>query len=76
MNLKRLHRHIFGLDGLKRWLLADSVGTSPRYLGQVARGERRASADLAGRLEDATNGRIKRADVCEACSKCPYARGK
>ena len=76
MNLKRLYRHVFSLTPWQRDVLASLTGTSARYLGQLARGERHASADLAGRLEDATGGAVKRVDVCEACSKCPYARGK
>lgn len=74
MNLKKFHRFLFSLSSWQRDHIAERTGTSARYLGQVARGERRASADLAGRIQVATTGEIKRVDVCEACSQCPYAR--
>lgn len=72
--MTKFHRYLFGLSTWARSVLAVAAGTSPRYLGQVARGERQASADLAGRIEVATMGAIKRSDICEACAKCPHIK--
>lgn len=67
---------------LKTWLTANRglreriamrAGTSVAYLMQVANGARSASAALAADLEKA--GGPPREHTCEACSKCPYAKG-
>jgi hypothetical protein len=64
-------------------LLAQKVGTTKGQLYQLSGGHRRASADMAGRIESATiemakasKGRLPivyRTDVCEACRACQYA---
>jgi len=64
--------------------LAETAGTSREYLYQLANNARTASADLAGRIEDAAEElrkkskgrlpRVTRADLCPACNSCPHAR--
>lgn len=63
--------------------LAERIGSSRGMLYQYAGGHRQASADMAGRIEDATaamhkasKGRLPkvvRTDVCAACRSCQYA---
>jgi hypothetical protein len=66
--------------------LAIKAGTSLNMLYQLSYGNRNASADLAGRIEDGVkriNKRkrhtplpeIGRGDLCEACAKCRFYRG-
>lgn len=65
-------------------LLAEKVGTSVGMLRQYSGGHRHASAETAGRIEEATavmhkasKGRLPkvvRTDICGACRKCPYAQ--
>ena len=62
--------------------LAKAAGTSRAYLYQLGYGTRRASADLASRLEKAaavmhrkSKGRLPllpRGEVCAACAECPF----
>ena len=78
---------------LKAWLvaatvddirkLADTAGTSPAYLHQLATGHRSASAESAGRIADAANAirkrrpvlpALSRAMLCAACAECPHAK--
>ena len=79
-------------DKLKSWLLAASdagllltlrsdVGTSAKYILEVIAGRRRASATLAGALEDFSERRrkkgvplpeLRRGDVSPTCADCPY----
>ncbi len=64
--------------------LATAIGTTRNHLYQLAGGHRKASADMAGRIEDATTAlhkasrgrlpRIYRTDLCAACQSCEYAR--
>lgn len=63
--------------------LAANAGTSHKYLYRLASGERRASAELAGALEDAAEAlrrgskgrlpRLMRYHLCNACASCPFA---
>jgi len=63
--------------------LAVAAGTTRRYLYHLASGKRRASAELAGRLEDAAAiitraskrrlPKLSRTALCTACATCPYA---
>lgn len=79
---------------LKHWMtlataaeqktLAKHAKTSRAYLHHLANGERDASADMAGKLEEASKKMRKaskyrlpilnRSELCLACSQCPYAR--
>lgn len=83
------------MDALKDWMarastlekheMARLAQTSVAYLHQIATGHRKASAELAGRLEIASGiladktanvlPRLRRLDLCAACAVCPYARG-
>ena len=64
--------------------LATAIGSTRNHLYQLAGGHRKASADMAGRIEQATaafskstKGRlptIYRTDLCAACQSCEYAR--
>jgi len=60
---KRFLDHWGDLSAKAKRRLAAGVGNSPEYLRLVAYGHRRASADLAVRLEKATAGGVKRADL-------------
>lgn len=63
-------------------MLAAAAETSRAYLYRLASGARTASAELAGRLEEAaadlravSKGRLPvltRGDLCPACAGCPY----
>lgn len=63
--------------------LAIKARTSLNMLYQLSAGHRRASADLAGKIEAgiasmakrkraAVLPAVQRGDLCEACSKCKY----
>ena len=65
--------------------LARLCETSPAYLSQIANGHRRASAEMAGKIEQATFEirdetedaqkrlpKLYRGDLVAACAKCPY----
>lgn len=64
--------------------LALNSGSSRPYLYKLARGERTASAELAGAIEQAAKGlrakskgrlpRLLRTDLCPACAGCPFAK--
>lgn len=66
--------------------LAHRVGTSIAYLRQISYEVRVPSASTAGAIETVaaemhkeTNGRLpelRRADLCPACSGCPYSKFK
>lgn len=43
--------------------LAEAVGTNERYLWQIATGRRKASPALAKRIETATGGKVKKAEL-------------
>jgi DNA-binding transcriptional regulator YdaS (Cro superfamily) len=47
----------------RRHALAVATERSPHYLYQVATNRRRASAELARAIEDATNGEVTRASL-------------
>lgn len=61
--------------------LAKLSGTSMIYLYSIAAGERKASAELAGRIEEASHKmrleahlpELLRSDICPTCRKCPYS---
>lgn len=84
------------MNNLKAWLrissraekmaLAEAAGTKYMYLYHLSNSEadygRGASAELAGRLEDAAQPinaenpalpPLRRPDMCAACRQCPYA---
>lgn len=62
----------------ERKKLIKSAKISLDTVYKLVNGERGASAEVAGRIEGALAGMdrppdISRADICDACSKCPYA---
>jgi len=69
----------------ERQALAAAAGTSPNYLYQIASGRREVSAAMAAVIEKAAYPisklskkrlpRVKREDLCKACSECPYRPG-
>ena len=69
-------------SGAEQAVLADFAKTSRRYLYKLANGSKVASAELAGRIEQAaaiirkenpTLPRLLRTDLCPACAGCPFA---
>lgn len=68
---------------VERDLLAEKVGTTIGQLYQLSGGHRQASAEMAGRIESATEvmhkhskgrlPRVYRTDLCDACRSCQYA---
>lgn len=75
-----------GLRAFKKWwreaspeakkCAAKKAKTSYFHLSNLATVEGKTiGADLAGRLEVATGGAVKRGDLCEACRGCSYYRG-
>lgn len=82
------------MDGLKQWMIAAVPaeirelallsGTSRGYLYQLANGQRKASAEIAGNVAAAAKAirvgkerrlpRLGREGVSAVCSKCEYAR--
>lgn len=63
--------------------LSELSGVTRSYLYQIARGKRKASSDVAGRIETAartlsryevTPGQLPRYEIAEACRNCPYAQ--
>lgn len=68
---------------LEKEILASQAQTAMRYLYALSNGERTASADVAGRMEQSmkelrkkSKGRlpkVTRVDLCPACAACPYS---
>lgn len=52
--------------------LARAVKSSVSTLRHVVYGQRAASADLAGRIEEALNFQLTRGDLCDTCKRCVY----
>lgn len=61
--------------------LVDLAGTSLAYLKHIAKGRRKASSELAGKIEDGalmlilerrTLPQLSRGDISETCGECPY----
>lgn len=81
---KKLRNWLEHADPGQRERLATLARTSHGYLNQLAYGYRIASAEIAGRIEKATEGisksnkhnlpAIRREDICPACKTCPWAK--
>jgi len=56
----------------KRRAVAKGADTSPAQLHHLVTGYRKASSDLAARIEAASNGEVTRADINETCRSCKY----
>lgn len=71
---------------VEQFELAKLADTSRVYLYHLANGKRQASATMAARIELASvvmrrksKNRLpllKRTNLCVACGKCPFAKGK
>lgn len=77
MNPLLEHTYTLTADGRKA--LAARIGTSPAGLHQMAhsyrtKGRLSLTADLAARVEAATDGAVRREDCCIACGKCDLAK--
>ena len=72
--IKPLQKYLGTLDTWGKRNFATTVGTSPAYLGQLARGERTASAELACTIDEVTEGKVSRMDLCPACHSCRFAQ--
>lgn len=62
----------------ERRKLIKTARVSLDMIYKITQGQRSPSAEVAGRLETALGTLerppdITRADICEACSECPYA---
>lgn len=65
------------LDSKQRAQLAKKLKTSPGVLLHLKSGFRKASADMASRIERAARSLgwdIQRESLCEACKKCELAK--
>ena len=51
-------------------------GSSYNALSNVAHARKKIGPELAGRLEDATRGALKRGDLSEICRRCRYYKGE
>ena len=71
---KTLRKWLQSTDPAQQKRLTRRARTSVGHLKQLATGNRAASADLAGRIETASEGAIPRTSLCAACGKCPYAK--
>lgn len=70
------------ISNFKRWMkqsspdekkaLAKGAKTSVNMLYQLGYGTRKASSELAARVENAAAGEIARGDLNATCEKCPY----
>ena len=77
MNPLLEHTYTLPADGRKA--LAARIGTSPAGLHQLShayrtKGVLSLTADLAARVEAATDGAVLREQCCQACGKCDLAR--
>ena len=52
--------------------LAKRAGSSYVALSNAAHGFRQIGAERAGRLEAASDGQLKRGELCATCARCPY----
>lgn len=65
------------LSSKQRMRLAKKVGTSPGVLLHLKSGFRKASAEMASKIERAARAlgwSIRRESLCEACKKCELAK--
>lgn len=77
------------MNPLKKWLskatphdraeLAETLGMSPGMLRWIAGGYRTEGkidldAKLAVKIEHATEGAVRREQLCRACARCEYAK--
>lgn len=78
--MKKLKLWLASANAADKAWLARKAKTSLAYLRQIASGHRIASADIAGRIEDATTAKaqtcslpvIRRGELAPACRECPY----
>lgn len=81
--MKKLKQWLAQATAAEKEWLAKKTKTSLAYLRQIASGHRIASADIAGRIEDATEFKatssatcnlpvIRRGELAPACRNCPY----
>lgn len=73
------------ISNFKRWMaksspdekrsVAKRAKTSLALLYQLGYETRRASSDLAGRIEQASDGAVTRGDLNSTCEKCLYFKG-
>lgn len=63
----------------QRELLAKYAKTSLKYLWHLAGGQRKASAEMAAKIEAASDRvsrtgmyRLKRGEISKTCAKCPF----
>jgi hypothetical protein len=70
------------ISNFKRWMsksspedkkaVAKRAKTTVPLLYQLGYETRKASNDLAARIEQASDGAVTRADLNSTCDKCPY----
>lgn len=81
--LIQLRQFMSAAKAEQRKALAKVAGTSVAHLYHLLSGHRKASAELAGRIEhaaatlrkdDRTLPAVKRSDICKACAECEYAK--
>lgn len=77
--MNALSQYMSGLTADGRKALAARIGTSPAGLHQLHKAYRTAgklslTADLAARVEAATDGAVRREDCCVACGRCDLAK--
>jgi DNA-binding transcriptional regulator YdaS (Cro superfamily) len=73
---KKLAAWLADATAAQRARVAKAAGTSVNYLYQIGGGHRVTGAGLARSIELATGGDVLRTDLCPACSKCEYAKGR
>jgi hypothetical protein len=71
MNLERFKSWMKATTVEQKQRAADTAQTSVAHLYQLASGHRKASADLAARLESAIEP-LDRGDIAEACQNCCF----
>lgn len=76
MKLKKFAQWWKTASAMQKRQVAKNAKSSYSHLSNVVHGTRDIGPELAGRIESALGGELKRGDLCETCRACVYFKGE